>query len=562
MNFTRLTTAVIMCAASLPICAASYTVTELPTQNLSQNQYAASIDDSGLMLTTTQNYFNLPIDVNLIDFENAAIIANLTDVESAKVGNFNLADYTYLVNRALTFTGSFSLFSQQLSVFLAFKTDGTSFDYINAFDTESESLGGFTYSMTTQPRDSVGGTHIIGNTVGPFRAIDYVNEAGDTVKYVVNDFDQRAFVQIGNQVVDLPPVEVSLGGSSIVSKINDNFAVAGSGSFSASAAVTVGLETCADPVTRGDQPEEACKRSFLTGQSGRRSGLWVQRAHIWSLDVDGNILDTSTYGTLLTEEGQELSGISQALDINNADVAVGVASVQLEARTVTATAATIFQNGEVRRIIEGDEFLPNSATNINDSGYIVGVQAKFINQAQRSKMFVYNMNNEELNFPIGFFTSSGTVPRAMNNANLVVGSGDIEAGNTSSRRSAAFVYDIEADTFLDLNTLISCENQSKYNLIEAVDINDSGDIVATALIKRASKNVTGTLIQDDNGENVIVDGLIAVKVSPTGAAPEICSNEELGIVERSGASTGFVLFGILFLASIFRRSTIVHRRCK
>ena len=107
-------------------------------------------------------------------------------------------------------------------------------------------------------------------------------------------------------------------------------------------------------------------------------------------------------------EDQELLGTSQAIDINNADIAVGVSSVQvdLEDRVVFSTAASIFQNGEVTRVLAGDEFLPNSAIGINDGGYIVGVQAQIINQAQRSKMFVYNMNNEELEFPVGFFADN------------------------------------------------------------------------------------------------------------------------------------------------------------
>ncbi len=564
MKFTRLASAVIMCTTSLPILAASYTVAELPTQNVSQNQYAASIDDTGLILTTAQNRFNPPIDLGLINFENDTIISNLTDIESARIGNFNTEDYTYLANRALTGARNSSLFTQQLSEFLAYKTDGTSFDYINGFDTETEALGGFAFSMETTPRDSVAGTHIIGNTVGPFRTIDHTNIDGENVQFVVSDFDQRAFVQVGGNITPLLPIEVTLGGSSTTSRINNNYVVAGTGSFSGSVSLTQGIENCADAEVRGDQPIEACHRSIYSVASGgnivRRTGLWLQRAHVWSLDVQGNVLGTTAYGTLLTGEDQELLGTSQAIDINNADIAVGVSSVQvdLEDRVVFSTAASIFQNGEVTRILAGDEFLPNSAIGINDEGYIVGVQAQIINQAQRSRMFVYNMNNEEIEFPGGFFASSGTIPRSINNNNLVVGAADIEASSTATRRSAAFIFDIEANTFLNLNSLMTCEDQLEFNLIEAIDINENGEIVATAITKRPGRNVRAEAVQDDSGADVIVDTWVTLKLSPTGAAAQICTDDEDVGLERQGASTGLVLFAMLFGAAMFRRRLFVR----
>jgi hypothetical protein len=561
MKFTRLASAMIMCTASLPILAASYTVAELPTQNVSQNQYAASIDNAGLILATTQNNFNPPIDLSLIDFESATIIANLTDIESAKNGNFNIADYTYLVNRAFTATANFSVFTQQLSRFLAYKTDGTSADYVRALDTESEALGGFSFSMETSPVDSIAGNHIVGNTVGPFTTIDHVNEAGETVQFVVSDFDQRAFIQVNDIGFSLTPIDVTLGGTSNVNAINDNYIAVGIGSIAGTALLTDGIAACADLELRGDQPEKACERSIKTTISGsnviRRTGLWVQRAHVWSMDIDGNVVDTQTYGTLLTEEEQALSGTSRAADINNADIAVGVASVQVEGRTIISTAAAIFQNGEVTRIIEGDEFLPNSAVSINDAGYVVGVRAQIINQAQRSKMFVYNMANEELNFPTGFFTSSSTIPRSINNSGVVVGAGDIEATASTARRTAGFVYDIEADTFLELNALISCERQLDLTLIEGVDINDSGDIVATAIAKRPSRNVRGEILKDANGDDLLVDTWITVKLSPTGDAPAVCSEDESDVLVRNGASTGLLLFSMLFGAALFRRMSLL-----
>ncbi|MGJ8674802.1 MAG: DUF3466 family protein [Pseudoalteromonas sp.] len=562
MKFNRLASAVILYTASLPILAASYTVTELATDTLGPIQYGVSIDNTGLILTAVENIYNAPVDLNTIDFENATIIANLTDIESAKNGVFNLADYTYLINRARSGSSTFSYFTQQLGRLQGYKTDGSadSADFINAFDTENAELNGFSHSMNTTPRDSVAGTHIVGNSVGPFRTIDYVNDSGIESKYILSDFDTRAFVQVGQNVVPLLPIDTTLGGISQVNSINGNYLVAGSGSVAPSVTTTTAIENCEVDETRGDQPIEACYRTILisgqgTSTASRRTGIWSQRATLWSLDVEGNVVDTTTFDTLVTDE-EELAaqGSSQALDVNNNGVAVGVSSVKVDVReqTVLTTAASLFlQSGEVVRILEDDDLLPNSAISINDSGYVVGVRSQSINRISRNKMFIYNMNDDSVNFPNDFFTSSSTAPRALNNNNLVVGSADIEATNTSIRKTAAFLYDIEADTFTNLNTLISCS--SPFDLIEATDINDNNEIVVSALTKRPSKNARGELLLDDSGESILVDTVVTLKLNPTGQAPAVCTDEELGVIERQGGSTGVILFTVLAFTTYFRR---------
>ena len=79
------------------------------------------------------------------------------------------------------------------------------------------------------------------------------------------------------------------------------------------------------------------------------------------------------------------------------------------------------QNGEVVQVLEDQDLLPNSAIAINDSGYIVGLRSQSINRIARNKMFIYNMNDGNVTFPTDFFDSSSTIPRAINNNNLVVG---------------------------------------------------------------------------------------------------------------------------------------------
>jgi hypothetical protein len=557
MKFTRLASAVLLATTSLPILAASYTVTELPAGELSVNQYGSSVDNTGLVLTTFQNNYNPPIDLRLIDLDSDFFTTALTDIDAVRNGDPNLADYNFLANYVRTGSSNFSVLTQQLGQFLGYKYSNDSFQYIKAFDEESDELGGFSFSMETTLRDSVNGTHIIGNTEGPNRIIEYTNENGDVISYNVYDFDRRGFVQVGDTAVGLVPTDTTLGGSSQVNSINQNFVVAGVGSVAPSETLVLANANCLDEDTRGDQPLEVCQARLRTSSSTsggviRRSGLWTERAMLWSLDVEGNILDTTVYGTLVTDEEELASaGTSQALDVNVNGVAVGVASLKVGENQLFSTAAAVFQNGEVTRMIADDDLLPNSALHINDNNYVTGVRSERINNVSRSRMYVYNLNTDDIDFVDGFFVSSSTLPRAMNNENLIVGSADVDVVTGSSQRpTAGFLYDIEAQTFTNLNDLVPCN--SEYNIIEALDINDSNVIVASALTKRPSRNVRGEIITDDNGNEVLIDTVVAVVLNPTGAEPSDCSADD-EVLERQGASTSIYMFAMLFIASIFRR---------
>jgi hypothetical protein len=139
----------------------------------------------------------------------------------------------------------------------------------------------------------------------------------------------------------------------------------------------------------------------------------------------------------------------------------------------------------------------------------------------------------------------------MNNENIIVGTADVDVvTGTSQRPTAGFMYDIESQTFTNLNNLLPCGTD--YNIIEALDINDSNVIVASASTKRPARNVRGEILTDDDGNEVLIDAVVAVMLNPTGAEPSDCSADE-DTLERQGASTGILMFAMLFVASIFRR---------
>jgi len=107
-------------ALLLLLAAGTYEVEEVTSNELAINVFARSIDNEGNALVIAQDIYNLPIDLSLIDFDNATIIANLTDVDAAAAGNPNNADYNYLIGLIRFGSNGNSITSQQFSLYQSF----------------------------------------------------------------------------------------------------------------------------------------------------------------------------------------------------------------------------------------------------------------------------------------------------------------------------------------------------------------------------------------------------------------------------------------------------------
>ena len=104
---------------------------------------------------------------------------------------------------------------------------------------------------------------------------------------------------------------------------------------------------------------------------------------------------------------------------------------------------------------------------------------------------------------------------------------------------------MHVNTQLSINTLIACD--SDYEIMTANDINDNNEIVGEALVQKPFRNAKGEIVTDSNGEEVLVDTVIAVKLSPTGGSPVECELSDVEIADstRQGASLSF--FGLVGL---------------
>lgn len=542
MKFNQWIGAVALSAAPAVVSASAYDVQELPVTDLSVNQFASSIDNTGLILTTLGNPFNQPIDMTLFDVANFPF---LTDPDSAAEGVFNNVDYTQVVNTYRQNAQNFSTFGQKLASLIAYQTDGIDVEYVFGFDTEQESTDGFSFGLNTTVVDSSNGAYIVGSSPSRFYPFTFTLESGDEVTAIISEFLQRGFVQFGDQVNALPPVDSTLAGVSRVSAINDNLQVAGVSSVAVRQLITDGLTQCeSDELT---VPIEICLYELKT----RTQGQFVQRATIWQLDAQGQVISTQAYDLDFTPDEDESRNFSnEAIDINNSGVAVGTGNVLVN--NVATTAAMVFENGVTRRLLDDDALLPNFATGINDAGIITGYQVRAINGQGRAKFFTYDLSTDTLTFPDDFFVSSSAFPRDINNNGIIVGDAESEA-TQSQRRRTAFMYNPASDEFLDLNDMTACD--SPYTLVSANSINDSNVIVADATVLRSARNARGETILDDNGDPILETAVVAVKLTPTGEDAPDCSVDptEDPESERQGAANNMILLVFLGVIAIFRR---------
>lgn len=536
--------------STLPLYAhsASYTIVELPTRDIALNQFGSVIDETGLMVTTLNQPINsqMVIDLDLLDVTQIPF----TDPDAAAMGNFNSVDFDLISQLLFANSANNGLTGQKLAAQIVYRTDGTEFSYVHGFDVETDATNGFTFAQPTTIGDAVNGTHLVGTMEGPFTNIPFTNEAGDDILYTLNEFSNRAFVQVGDNVVALLPDDLTAGGVSSAEAINNNLQIAGTVGTGVIESLETAAGVCADDELRGDRPIEACLYSLRTANSASFVSATERRAVIWQVDANGELLDRTLYGLTFEPEDDVVAVLStQATAINDNGVAVGTGTVPIS--TTFTEAAVIFENGETIRLLEDDDLLPNIANGINNNGYIVGYQAVRSTRTS-NRMFIYNRNTDDFVFSDGFFINSSTTPRAINNNNIVVGDAESEAGQGVRQRSG-FVYDIDNDTFSDINELVTCD--SGYNIFALNDINDSGEIIGDALVKRPARNFSGEVFLDSDGEEVLVDAFVAVKLTPTGEAASDCSltDDEAALLERQGASVGILTTIALLTISLFRR---------
>ena len=581
MKRTQLAAAILLATGSVSAFAATYSVTPLPLTEISQNNFARSIDNTGKMLSMVQLEYNPPIDVEQLEEDTTFFSlygGSLENEDDAIQGVFTDYDYTYIVNYIVS--NSTAAQGQKLSTFRTYLTDTSDYYLVPGLDQITDKFDDYTWSVTSTGRDSVGGNYVVGDSTGLVILDEYEDEDGETINYTYPESAQQAFIQTSSGTKILPPVDDTLGGFASARAINNDLQIAGFSTVSFLDTVDDAIEACEEDETRGDVSEGYCLYNIYksTFSVPRISSYYVTNslsyassfilsseinATIWQVDVNGDVISTNTFPLLFTPEEDDSSHyFTLAYDINNQGIAVGEG---LTGDTITITrpnssgyteserVATVFRDGETIELLPREENLASQAIAINDNNWVTGAVLRASNDIARSRLFAYNLDTTEQLYPEGFFTGAGVQANAINNNNIIVGKSDIDATSDSIRQTHAFMFNIETEEFLDLNDLTECD--SEYTLVEAIDINDDNEIIANARIKSNTKYITGVDIINSEGETVEEDAIIAVKLSPlsNGTIDDCDADVEEEPYERQGASSTF--YGLLTLATFafFRR---------
>ncbi|WP_339720136.1 DUF3466 family protein [uncultured Paraglaciecola sp.] len=569
MTKTRLAAALSLALLVAPVSqAAKYTVVELPVTDEGRNSFPSAINEDGNITVNVKSPFNIPIDLDLLDFESDTLVALLTDVQAASNGDFNSVDYQLLL--ALIGSADGSQSAQQIANTVSFLATENETNYITGFDELIDQSNQYSISTNTTVRDINNAGMSVGGGEGFYNKVDYTLDDGDDVTFVVHEFGTRGFVSLGNTVVDLPAPEIIAGGFSDAFGINESNQVVGYGTTSfLSDALETAVTDCEDEElvddddsdstdfpSRGDVPIESCISSVVSTFTSSITSYAQLRGLIWQLDDQGNLLDTKELGLLFEPEADDTKIYSsQAIAINDNGIAVGISNGEYTESDVTVIRnyAVIYDGDEVinltpdpERIVARTSVTISSANDINNDNLVVGYQRKSINGTNRKKFFVYDMNLSELTFPDDFFLGSSSEALDINNNGLVVGYGEVDASLTG-RRTEGFLYDHVSKEFNGMQSLVGCD--SPYTIVQANSINDNNEIVATALYRGPSKDASGEVILDTDGSEIIVDLVKAIKLVPiVGGETESCETPDEINRDRQGANLSWILgLGLLLL---------------
>ncbi|GAB5386647.1 MAG: hypothetical protein Alis3KO_37700 [Aliiglaciecola sp.] len=548
--------------------AAKYRVVELPVSNEGVNSFSVAINERGEIASTVRLPFNPPIDVDIINFESEFLIRTLTDVSATAVGNINRDDRVILYNFITDSANANNPFSQQIAQNQSFLINGNDIEPVTGFDVIDRDLEGLTKSADTIVRGINNSTAMVGVAEAPFLKVDYRNENGTNLTYHYQEHLERGFLDINGQAFPVLPDEDFLGGISEANDINNSFEIAGMGTVEVIEPFETLAENCEDSTSRGDVHYEFCIRSlYIEYQDAvnRNIGNGVRpadstfkrRAMIWEFNPQGEMLDSRELGVLADPvPGDNRFFGSRAVAINNNGIAVGASDVYFqENANIVVEQAVVFDSEEVVGFIDDQDYFQSIANDINDNDIVVGFGTRNINGTPRTKFFVHDYRGEFTTFPDDFFDSSSSVAHAINNNGIVVGEAEIDSDLIGIRRRVGFLYDVNTEEFTDINTLLGCD--SPYTIVQGNDINDNGEISATAVIFREGSDITGELALDERGNTIFQSNTVAVQLVPIPGGNIDDCQLQVEVVERKGGSSLFML-PILGLVLLLRRRLFKH----
>lgn len=569
--------------------AATYKIIDTGEVSKLKYTYAQHQNSSNDMAVSGTSLYNFPVQFQYLDDDDFNEIRNyafasyrsvhalndIEDFDALKAGDPTANDLAWVV-RWLQSTKGNNVEYQKVGDTIAMTNIGGVTEDYNLWDETFDDTNDLTRSTVDIVSGITDGGISYGTATAPYLPGElYTDSDGIEHTFWLREYGIRGFFSYdqGAQVHQVVPFEIEYGGGeSAVLDVNEAGIAIGFSSYKVSQAYIDFIEDdtggCADTSIVPDQMSlEAC-----IAQTQLRSAVDVYHTMALkaTLDPSGNPIVEQLGLLVEPHPDDERPHSSYALAVNTHGVAVGYADGWND-ENVTSPAvnqgslyhyAVVYKNGEVIDLT-GDHANKGSsrAYDINDEGIAVGHITKSINGGPVQKFFYVDTTvpkaEIELIYPNDFFSGSDSTVRAINNAGLMVGEGEIETHNESSlnpRRTAAFVYDMNDDIFTNLNKLIPCSERLTYDILEARGINNAGMISATAVIKVDRLDAKGIPMVDDSGTTITEDVVRAISLEPMPEDGEICTAEEDGKLIRQGASFSFgSLFALISLFGLRRK---------
>lgn len=555
--------------------AAVYQVVELEANTHIRTTLATTMNDQGQSVYVGTPILSFPVEYDQFDLDSELFQAIFTAEQIAAIrsGNIDAAIQAIAINYLRQSRGDFTQPVGEVISFVEQANNATQRVILRDPLSNHSSANEYIYAINNQGM-------AVGIADAPYSKQQFTPEPTTAVPepeertYWVPEPTYRMALawQEGLAIPLLPPFAEINGGFSVAFAVNNHGLVAGYGSTG----ITPALADSINELCNGEaRPTQNCLNQAAV------DNVFEQRGLLWQINSELQVaapqvlgvLGDKNSGTIFNAPDTEpfnqpcpndsracITYRSAAYGVNDNNLAVGFATYTDSDRTtcvdsdpftgrctqngiLRAQHAAIFTEQGAKPLINQLEWDSSNAIDINNQNVVVGFAAKVINSTRRNKMFLYDHATQQARHITGFFASSSTLPRAINDLGQVVGQAEVIIGGTLTRRSHAFLYDSATDNFRDLNNLIGCD--LPYNLVDAAAINSQGDILATALVRRPLLNALGSPLLNDAGDVIQQEQSTVVKLTliPNGQ-PANCDNEQTTYTKK-GASLPLLWLAVL-----------------
>ncbi|HCV01995.1 MULTISPECIES: DUF3466 family protein [Pseudoalteromonas] len=556
----KLLAASILATLSTSAMSATYKLEELGGLEGSKHNYITDVSENGHIIGLANGTYKLPVDVSYIDFDasniknaydrekarfesiDKEITFTLDDIQNNDAVNTNADAHAFMIWFLSTDSRPNDSEYQKISSAIAttYTAEGSQEQVL--FDEASLDYDGLTRSTSNLLSAVADDGVMVGWGSAPYEKTAFTQtDETEEETHFLRDFISRGIV-IGANGVEVPlvPEFDEHGGISAaydIVKTNSGYEVVGT--------VSTGIpvdpqDDIDDRCDNEDEPVSDCvetlNRSFSTG-------IFDKRAVKWTLDNDLNIINTEIFGLGLTpKDDEDFAFRSSAFVINENGVIAGTSDVRYKDRDIRITMPVIFENGEVKEFLDQeDDWTSGQPLAINNDDVVVGYATKRIEGTNRTKFFYYDKKSDSVVFPTDYFSSSSSIANDINDNGVIVGEGETDIYNTSTRRREGFMYTIGEDKVVNLNDLLPCyeedgETRFKYVVAEAKSINNNNEIFGVATKTVEKTDSFGNTVVDLNGNVEYESIAVPVKLTPISGSIEECPAEEVEQYERQSAS--------------------------